>query len=390
MGLVHFVKSQFIEVIEWVDDTQDTMVYRFPVENKEIKMGAKLTVRESQQAVFVNEGKAADVFNPGLYTLATENLPVLTKLRSWPYGFNSPFKAEVYFINTKQFTDQKWGTQNPVMMRDAEFGMLRLRAFGIYSFRVGDPLVFIRQISGTDGLFDTESITGQLKRVIVSMLTDLLGELKIPALDLAASYDEISSQAAVKLAPKFEELGLKLATFFVENISLPEEVEKVLDKRTEMGLIGNMQQYAQYQAADSIKDAASNPGGLAGAGVGLGAGAVMGAAFSQAFAPAPAASAAVPAPAAANIPAAAPTPGAKCTVCGETMPSGSKFCPACGAPAAKPEPASVCVKCGAALAPGAKFCTNCGAPQTSPVCPKCGQAVEPGARFCPACGTSLT
>lgn len=232
MGLINFIKSQFIEVIEWVDDTENTMVYRFPVQGKEIKMGAKLTVRESQMAVFINEGKAADVFQPGLYTLSTENLPVITKLNSWPYGFNSPFKAEVYFVNTKQFTDQKWGTENPVMLRDAEFGMLRLRAYGIYSFRVTDPLSYLKQVSGTNGLSDTQSITGQLKRLIVSGLTDLLGELKIPALDLAQNYDEISGKAQQKLAPKFEEFGLSLASFYVENISLPQEVEAVLDKRT--------------------------------------------------------------------------------------------------------------------------------------------------------------
>ena len=377
MGLLNFVRSQFIEVIEWVDDSPDTMVYRFPVQDKEIKMGAKLTVRESQMAVFINEGKAADVFSPGLYTLSTENMPVLTKLRSWPYGFNSPFKAEVYFVNTRQFTDQKWGTENPVMLRDPEFGMLRLRAFGIYSFRVGFPLNFIRQVSGTDGRFDTESITGQLKRVIVSGLTDLLGERKIPALDLAANYDEISGKAREKLAPIFEELGLELASFYVENISLPPEVEQMLDRRTEMGMVGNMQQYAQFQAASSIPDAAKNPGGLAGAGIGLGAGAVMGSAFYQAFSQ-PAAPQAQPKPP-------EEPPAVRCAKCGAAVAAGARFCPECGTPAAQP---ARCVKCGAPLAAGSKFCPACGAPQNADtVCKNCGRKLDPGAKFCPECGT---
>ncbi|HEX3026542.1 MAG TPA: SPFH domain-containing protein [Clostridia bacterium] len=378
MGILNFVKSQFIEVIEWVDDSQDTMVYRFPVENKEIKMGAKLTVRESQLAIFVNEGKAADVFSPGLYTLETNNLPILTKLRSWPYGFNSPFKAEVYFFNTRQYTDQKWGTENPIMLRDAEFGMLRLRGFGIYSFRISNPLVFLQQISGTNGLFDTQSITGQLKRVIVSGLTDLLGELKIPALDLASNYDEISEQVQAKLSPKFEAMGLTLVSFYVENISLPEEVEKTLDTRTQMGMLGNLQQYAQFQAANSIPDAAKNPGGLAGAGIGLGAGAVMGSAFMQAFNQ----------PAQTVVSQKSVETFVKCPSCGAQVTAGTKFCPECGKPIV---PAGVkCVKCGAPLKDGSKFCSECGAAQNvNPVCKNCSKQLEPGAKFCPDCGTKV-
>ena len=374
MGILNFVKSQFIEVIEWVDDSEDTMAYRFPVQGKEIKMGAKLTVRESQAAVFINEGKAADVFGPGLYTLSTENLPVLTKLRSWPYGFNSPFKAEVYFFNTKQFTDQKWGTENPIMLRDAEFGMLRLRAYGIYSFRVSDPLNYMKQVSGTSGLAETQGITGQLKRLIVSGLTDLLGELRIPALDLAANYDEISEKTQQKLAGKFGEFGLTLASFYVENISLPPEVEAMLDKRTAVNMFGNVQQYAQFQAADSIKDAAKNPGGLAGAGVGLGAGAAMGSVFTQAFA---------------QPPQQAPAQqSAVCPSCGAQIPAGSKFCPVCGKPA---QPAgNRCVKCGAAIAANAKFCPECGAPQATEIfCKNCGAKLESGAKFCPGCGNKV-
>lgn len=374
MGLINFIKSQFIEVIEWTDDTQETMVYRFPVEDKEIKMGAKLTVRESQTAVFINEGQVADVFSPGLYTLETQNLPVLTKLKSWPYGFHSPFKAEVYFINTKQFTDQKWGTENPIMTRDPEFGMLRLRAFGIYSFKIDDPHTFLQQVVGTNGRFDAQSITGQLKRCIISGLTDLLGESKIPALDLAANYDEISENAMVKLRPRFGELGLLLVSFFVENISLPPEVEKVLDQRTEMGVIGNLQQYTQFQAANSIKDAAKNPGGMAGAGVGLGAGAVMGSLFTQSFAPQP-------------VQQVPQQVGLICPGCGTQIAPGVKFCPECGRPV---QTAAKCIKCGATLSAGGKFCPECGAPQTTEIiCKKCGKKLEPGTKFCSDCGEKV-
>jgi len=226
MGIMKFIKSQFIEVIEWTDDSTDTMVYRFPVKDNEIKMGAQLTVRESQVAVFVNEGQIADVFKPGRYQLSTENMPVLTKIKSWKYGFNSPFKAEVYFVNTKQFTNEKWGTPNPIMMRDAEFGMIRLRAFGIFSFRVADPVSFLKEVFGTNKNFDKESISGQLKRSLVSGLADLLGETKVAALDLAMYYDELGEQAKQRIQPRFEGFGLELVSLFIENISLPEEVEK--------------------------------------------------------------------------------------------------------------------------------------------------------------------
>ena len=285
MGIIDFIKTQFIEVIEWTETSPDVMVYRFPVANKEIKMGAQLTVRESQAAVFVNEGAIADVYGPGRYELTTQNMPILTKLKSWKYGFNSPFKAEVYFVNTRQYTDRKWGTQNPVMMRDAEFGMLRLRAFGIYSFKVERPEVFLKEVFGTAAEFTADAIEGQLKRSIVSGLSDLLGEAGIPALDLASRYDELSAGARDKLKPRFEAFGLALVTFYVENISLPEEVEKVLDQRTSMGVIGDMGKYAQYQSAQAIRDAAQNQGGgAAGAGVGLGAGVALGNLMGQSLA----------------------------------------------------------------------------------------------------------
>src|ERR687895_2284263 len=275
--------SQFIEVIEWLDDSPNTLLYRFPVKDQEIKNGAQLIVRESQAAIFVHEGQIADQFPPGFYTIQGGNTPILSKLGAWKYGFNSPFKSEVYFANTKQFTDLKWGTMNPIMMRDADFGMVRLRAFGIYSIRVADPREFIKEVAGTNGHFETEDIEGQLKRTLVSSFTDALGESKIAALDLASNYDELSQFARTKLNEEFKTYGLELTKFFVENISLPPEVEAAMDKRTSMGVIGDVGRYAQFQAADAMRDAANNPSGGAGTGVGLGAGFAMGNAMAGAM-----------------------------------------------------------------------------------------------------------
>src|ERR671919_349833 len=262
--------SQFIEVIEWLDSSHNTLLYRFPVKDQEIKNGAQLIVRESQSAVFVYEGQIADQFPPGRYTIDGGNTPILSKLGAWKYGFNSPFKAEVYFVNTKQFTDLKWGTMNPIMMRDADFGMVRLRAF-------------IKEVAGTNVKFDTEDIEGQLKRTLVSGFTDALGESKIAALDLASNYDELSKFTRTKLNEEFRTFGLELTKFVIENISLPQEVEAAMDKRTSMGVIGDVGRYAQFQAADAMRDAAQNPGGGAGTGVGLGAGFALGNAMAGAM-----------------------------------------------------------------------------------------------------------
>ena len=277
MGLFDALKGEFIQIIEWLDDSNDTLVYRFPVHDQEIKMGAQLTVRENQVALFVNEGEAADLFKPGRYELSTQNIPILTTLRGWKYGFDSPFKAEVYFFNTRLFTDLKWGTQNPVMMRDADFGMIRMRAFGTYATRISDPKEFFRTIVGTQGLTTTGDILGQLRSTIVSHLSDIVAEAKIAALDLAASYRELSDVAIKELAPSFASYGLELSRFNIDNISLPEEVEAAIDQRSKIGVFGDrMGQYAQMQSAEAIKVAAANEGGLAGAGAGLGAGMVIG------------------------------------------------------------------------------------------------------------------
>jgi membrane protease subunit (stomatin/prohibitin family) len=275
MGLFNWAKNQFIDIIEWLDDTQNTIVYRYPRQDNEIKYNEKLVVRESQAAVFINMGKIADVFTPGTYTLETKNLPILADLQGWKYGFESPFKAEVYFVNTKRFTDLKWGTKAPVMLRDKEFGPVRLRAFGTYVMKIKDPGTFVKEISGTDGNFTTDGIINQLKNIATSRFADTLGESKIPILDLAANYDELGDFILKKIFPEFETYGIELTKFLIENISLPQAVEEALDKRSSMGVIGNLNQYTQYQTANAMEDAAQNPGGMASGGMGMGMGFAM-------------------------------------------------------------------------------------------------------------------
>lgn len=283
MGLWQKLTGELIDIVEWRDERGDVLVHRFERYNDEIKHGAKLVVREGQAAVFVNKGQTADVFVPGTYTLTTDNLPLLTTLMSWPYGFKSPFKAEVYFVSTKQFTDLKWGTKNPVMLRDPEFGPVRLRAFGTYAVRVTDPNAVIVEIVATQGRFTIDEITNQLRNEIVARFTDVLGESRIPILDLAASYDELGKFLTERIKSNFTQFGFELTRLFVENISLPPEVEATLDKRTSMGIIGDLGRYTQYQTAEALGDAARQPGGGAGAGVGLGAGFAMGQQMMQAI-----------------------------------------------------------------------------------------------------------
>ena len=306
MGLWDKLRGEFVDIIQWLDNTNDTLVYRFERYNNEIKYGAKLTVREGQAAVFVNEGKIADVFPPGMYTLTTQNLPILSTLQGWKYGFDSPFRAEVYFASTRLFTDLKWGTKNPIMLREPEFGMVRLRAFGTYVIRVKDAGVFIQQIVGTEGRFTTGEISEQLRNFIVSRFADLLGESKIPVLDLAGNYDELGKFITDKLKPEFEAYGLELNKLLIENISLPPEVEAAMDKRTSMGVVGNLAAYTQFQAANAISDAAKNPGGLAAGGIGLGMGMAMAGQMGQAMQPLAQPGAAGPGAAPPPIPGAGP------------------------------------------------------------------------------------
>lgn len=276
MGLLNKLKNEFIDIVEWLDPSNDTIVHRFERYQNEIKMGAKLTVRESQVAVFINEGQIADVFQPGMYTLQTQNMPILSTLKGWVHGFNSPFKAEVYFVNTKKFLDNKWGTPNPVMLRDPEFGPIRIRAFGVYEFRVADAALFIRDVVGTDGDFTTEQVTNQLRNIIVTRFTDAVGEAKIPVLDMASNYNEFSDKVAGVIIDEYKQYGLNMTKFLVSNISLPPNVEEALDKRSSMGIIGNMNQYTQFQAANAMEAAATNPGGGgASEGMGMGMGFAM-------------------------------------------------------------------------------------------------------------------
>lgn len=276
--------GELVDIVEWLDDSRDTLVYRFERLQNEIKYGAKLVVREGQTAVFINEGQLADVFKPGTYTLETQNIPILATLKGWKYGFNSPFKAEVYFVNTRQFTDLKWGTMNPIMLRDPEFGPLRLRAYGTYAMKVSDAGVLVKEIAGTNGRLTVDGLTDQIRNLIVSRFSESLGEARVPALDLAANYSELGGTIAGLMQPAVAQYGIALTALLIENISLPPEVEQALDARTKMGVIGDLNRYTQFQAAESMRDAAKNPGGTAGAGLGAGMGFAMGQQMAQAMA----------------------------------------------------------------------------------------------------------
>ncbi|MEM9139053.1 MAG: SPFH domain-containing protein [Pseudomonadota bacterium] len=272
------LKGEFIDVIDFTDDTRDTIVYRFQRRDNAIKYGAKLTVREGQAAVFVHEGQLADVFQPGLYQLETNNMPIMTTLQSWDHGFSSPFKSEVYFVSTRRFQDLKWGTKNPIMMRDPEFGPVRMRAFGTYTIRVSDPGLFLQEIVGTDGEFTVDEVQFQLRNVLVSRFSNALASSGIPVLDLAANTDQMADYLKNRIAPEIAQYGIEMPTVLVENVSLPEAVEQAMDKRTSMGVIGDLGKYAQFQAAESMRAAAENPGsagGGMGAGIGMGMGMAM-------------------------------------------------------------------------------------------------------------------
>ena len=276
-----FLKGEFVDVITWLDDTRDTMVWRFERRGQAIKYGAKLTVREGQAAVFIHEGQLADVFGPGMYMLETNNMPIMTTLQHWDHGFDSPFKSEVYFVNTTRFNDLKWGTKNPIMCRDPEFGPVRIRAFGTYSMRVSDPGVFMREIVGTDGEFTADEVSFQIRNVILQEMSQALAKSGIPVLDMAANTGDLARLVNTAIAPKIAEYGLVLPEFYIENISLPEDVEKVLDKRTSIGIAGDLNKYMQFNAAEGM----TQPGGAMGAAMGAGMGAGMGMGMAQNMGP---------------------------------------------------------------------------------------------------------
>ena len=349
MGLFKFINSQLLKNIDWTDNTSNTIVYKYPMDGKEIKIGSKLTVRESQVAVFMVKGKIADVFKPGIHTLIVNNLPILSTLLAWPRGFKSPFTADVFFINTKQFTNQKWGTTNPILMRDKEFGSIRLRGYGNFSFKVSDPTIFLKELFGTTSSFTTENITNYLKSILVSGISDTIAESKISALDIACNLLEFNNMTKEQVKSQFENLGLELTNLVIENISLPEAVEKAIDTQSSMGILKNsMDTYVKYKSAEAIGDAAKKPG-LAGMGTQLGTGMAIGEIVKNSLKTS-------------QEPA-------------KTESANEKFC----------------TECGAKNSAKAKFCTECGQKLANKanVCPSCGEQTDAKSKFCHVCGAKL-
>jgi len=346
MGLRDFIVKQFIDVIQWNEPEEGILGYRFPMRDMEIQNGAKLTVRESQSAVFVNEGRVADVFAPGLHTLNTHTLPMLTNLMNWDKLFQSPFKSDVYFFSTRLQVNQRWGTATPLTIRDREFGAIRMRGYGIYSYRVSDPRTFFIKVSGTREVYHVADLEGQLRNTIVGRMTDTFGESSIPFLDMAANQVELGQRIAEQLQPIFGDLGLALDAFVVENLSLPEDLQKLLDQRIGMTMVADLGRYTQFQVAQALPIAAGNEGGgAAGVGVGLGAGLAMAQSMMSAMRP-PAPGEPAPAPVGPPPPAGGPgaaeagaaaaggaVAGAEtkfCIACGKPIPRVAKFCPECG------------------------------------------------------------
>ena len=340
--------------VVWNDDSKNTLVYKYPLKNygREINNKSTLTVKESQCAIFVHKGQIADVFGPGLYDLGTDIFPILSKLAGWKYGFQTPITCDIYYINTKQFTNIQWGTKNPIMMSDSRFGMVRVRAFGTFSYKVDDPAVFLKELFGTNSTFVTDDINDFLKSMLLSCFADSLGESKVSALDLAANTLEFNEIVKGSVQNKFNELGLKLVNLFIENMSLPEEVTKAMDERTKLGILGDSTDtLMKVSAAEAMKTAAANQG-VGGAfmagGVGMGAGVGIGAFMANAMAGSNNQN---------NGNANNAAGGTVCPSCGKTVPAGSKFCPECGKAVSATK---FCPECGAKVSAGAKFCPECG------------------------------
>jgi membrane protease subunit (stomatin/prohibitin family) len=335
-----FLSKQFIDVIQWTEPEDGILAYRYPMEDMEIQNGGKLTVRDSQMAVFVNEGRIADVFGPGLYTLSTQTLPILTYIMNWDKAFKSPFKSDVYYFSTRLQTNQRWGTATPITIRDKEFGAIRMRGYGIYTYKIADAKVFYQKVSGTRDMYRVPDLEGQLRNTIVARMTDTFAQSSVPFLDMAANQQELGQKIAENLKPSFADLGISLEAFVMENISLPDELQKMLDQRISMNMLGDMNKYTQFQVAQSLPIAAGNEGGgAAGIGVGLGAGMAMAQSMMNAMKPGeqpPPAGGGGPVTAPASGPTApaapaAPAAGTKfCMNCGKSIPKGAKFCPECG------------------------------------------------------------
>lgn len=335
-----FLSKQFIDVIQWTEPEDGILAYRYPMEDMEIQNGGKLTVRDSQMAVFVNEGRVGDVFGPGLFTLTTQTLPLLTYILNWDKAFKSPFKSDVYYFSTRLQTNQRWGTATPITIRDKEFGAIRMRGYGIYAYKIADPKVFYQKVSGTRDIYRVPDLEGQLRNTIIARMTDAFAQSSVPFLDMAANQAALGEKIAETMKPSFADFGLSLESFVVENISLPDELQKMLDQRISMNMIGDMSKYTQFQVAQSMPIAAANEGGggVAGVGVGLGAGLAMAQGVLNALntgnqqppagGPAPAGGAPSGGPAA---PPAPPSTETKfCVNCGHQIPRNAKFCPECG------------------------------------------------------------
>jgi membrane protease subunit (stomatin/prohibitin family) len=340
MTFGQFLGKQFIAVIEWNEPENGILSYRYPMHDQEIENGGKLTVSESQMAAFVNEGRIADIFSPGLHTLNTRNLPLLTDLMNWDKAFESPFKSEVYFFSTRLQTDQKWGTATPITIRDKEFGAVRLRCYGIYSYRISDPRVFFNQISGTRDSYLAADLEGQLRETIVGCMTEVFATSDLSFLDMAANHTVLSEKVVELIKPAFSALGLALDKFVVENVSLPEELQKVLDQRIGMNMVGDLGRYTLYAAAESLDLSAANTSGAAGMGMGLGAGAAVAQVMSNALKPSMTAPVATPSQGTEPLPvligassgsSSAASEGSKfCIECGKPIPQRAKFCAECG------------------------------------------------------------
>ncbi len=351
----------FLKIIEWADESKDTLVYKYPLPKggREVNQKSKLIVKESQQAIFVHKGQICDVFTAGTYDLNTEIFPILSKLAGWKYGFQTPISVDIYFVNTKQFTGCKWGTANPIVMRDPEFGVIRVKGYGSYAFKVEDAGVFMRELFGTNSSFVTRDITDWLKTMLISALTDAIGESKISALDLAGNTTEFNEIVTANIQNKFKDIGLKLTNLFIENMSVPEEVEKAIDERSKYGILGDKTDVMmKVAAAEAMKDAAKNQGtggAFVGAGMGIGAGAGIGSVFADAF-------------------RSAQQQPAQQQPAQEQAKAGTKHCPSCGAE----------------MSAKAKFCPECGAKAPSKqFCPECGAQISSSAKFCPECGKKL-
>lgn len=379
MGLFDSIKKQLRKVIEWDNEDGSLIAYKYPlVDRDEIMKKSVLVVSEGQKAIFVQEGKLADVFTPGTYKLDDiKNIPILTKLYNWKYAWESPYKGDIYFVSTKQFIDLKWGTANPVMMRDQDFGMVRVRGFGKYSFSLGDPTEAMSELFGGLATLSVKKVENYFRSIITSGLSTAIAKSNIAALDLSSNYDALSRMAKDIVREEMAKVGIKIDSVIIENLSLPEEVEKMMDKRTSIGVMnGSMNDYATMETIGAMRDAAKTPNSMAGMGVGLGAGMGLGGIFAGKMA------GATEKVSSNNL------DSKVCAECGAEMKKNAKFCPICGK-AATTVDGKTCPNCGAKVSANAKFCPECGKAIADIKCPKCGKTVSAGVKFCPECGEKI-